>query len=341
MLVIDDSKTARLNIRYILESAGYNILEAVNGKEGLDIIRNSVIDLITLDVEMPDLNGYEVCRIIREDDATFTIPVIMITSKKGSEEIKKGFKAGISDYLVKPYRADDLLEKVNNYFTLKEASRQGNIAIIEDSKTDLYIAVYAANMCKLNYSIFTKGSDFLVSKEKFDLILLDIYLPDINGLELIKKIEMIPEYRDTPIIVISGDESVETIVKSYLLGIDDYMVKPFDAKILGAKLSALFRSIRYQAVLQESRIREGRIKLLNELYVALAHNLNNILSSLTLNVNYLESVYTEEKGKERFTYVYKDIDRIKNILEKLEEIKTSGEIPLEKYIDNLDMVKLE
>jgi len=341
ILVIDDSKTARLNIRYILENEGYSIVEAENGEIGLKIAGGKEVDLITLDVEMPGMNGYEVCAALRANESTSNIPVIMITSKKETEEIKRGFRAGISDYLVKPYKEKDLKDKVNNYFKFSESAKQGNIAIVEDSRTDIYIATYSAKMCKLNYSIFTSGEDFLKSSEEFDLILLDIYLPDINGLELVRKIQQTGKHSDTPILIISADESTETIVKSYLMGVDDYIVKPFDSKILSAKLSSLFRSAKYQEIIQENKYREGRIKLFNEMNIALAHNLNNILSSLTLNINYLETLCTAKKGKERFNYIYKDIDRIKNILEKLEKIKKSGEIPLEKYIDDLDMVKLE
>ena len=267
VLVIDDSKTARLNIRYILENEGYTILEAGNGEEGLRKATENMVDLITLDVEMPGMNGYEVCTALRENEPTSNIPVIMITSKKETEEIKRGFRAGISDYLVKPYKEKDLVQKVNNYFKVNESAKLGNIAIIEDSKTDIYIATYSAKICKLNYSIFTTGRDFLASNEKFDLILLDIYLPDINGLELVKKMQGLEKYNNTAIIIISADESSETIVKSYLMGIDDYIVKPFDSKILSAKISSLFRSAKYQEVIQESRYNEGRIKLFNELNI--------------------------------------------------------------------------
>ena len=102
ILVIDDEETQRLITRDTLEQEGFKVEEASNGEDGLKIIRKARPDLILLDVMMPGIDGFEVCRQIRADQDICNTPIIIVTGREGVEDIQKGFAEGASDFLTKP-----------------------------------------------------------------------------------------------------------------------------------------------------------------------------------------------------------------------------------------------
>jgi signal transduction histidine kinase len=102
ILVIDDEETQRLLTRDCLEEDGFKVEEASNGKDGLDRIRALRPDLVLLDVMMPGMDGFEVCQQVRADPEIGHTPVIIVTGREQTEDVKKGFSAGATDFLAKP-----------------------------------------------------------------------------------------------------------------------------------------------------------------------------------------------------------------------------------------------
>ncbi len=115
ILVIDDSKTEQLVISKTLSEAGHDTLSAFDGEEGLQKIGSYRPDLVILDVIMPGKNGFEVCRTIKRDEQNKAIPVIMLTLKSQESDKFWGLKQGADEYLVKPFKPEDLLKTVSKY----------------------------------------------------------------------------------------------------------------------------------------------------------------------------------------------------------------------------------
>ena len=117
ILIIDDMKQIRDILWFSLKKEGYRPVLADTPHNGLDILLHGdqKIDLIILDVMMPKMNGFQVLEIIRAHKGDIAnIPVIMLTAKAQKEDVVKGLKSGASDYVVKPYRFEDLLVKIRN-----------------------------------------------------------------------------------------------------------------------------------------------------------------------------------------------------------------------------------
>ena len=112
ILVIEDEPAMRNNLRDILELENFRCLTAVNGREGVDVARREVPDLILCDVMMPELDGYGALTALREDPATARIPFIFLTAKGERSDVRAGMNLGADDYLVKPTHVDDLLEAI-------------------------------------------------------------------------------------------------------------------------------------------------------------------------------------------------------------------------------------
>lgn|SRR3712207_2300789 len=112
VLVADDEKDIRRLVVFTLERAGFEILEAADGQEALQIATETHPDLILLDVMMPYINGYEVCRQLRAIPEMKNTPVLFLSAKAQNYEIGEGLEAGGTDYLVKPFIPRELAAKV-------------------------------------------------------------------------------------------------------------------------------------------------------------------------------------------------------------------------------------
>ena len=112
ILVVDDETVLVETIAYNLEQAGYQVMTAIDGASALDIARNERLDLIVLDVMLPEMDGFEVCRLLRREKNTETTPIMMLTAK--GEEIDKvvGLEVGADDYVTKPFGRRELLARV-------------------------------------------------------------------------------------------------------------------------------------------------------------------------------------------------------------------------------------
>jgi two-component system, chemotaxis family, chemotaxis protein CheY len=110
VLVIEDGITMRMFYRDILEAAGFEVEEAINGLEGVERAMAEVFDLLVVDINMPKMDGYQVIRAIREDESLWRLPVITISTEDKEQDALKAYDAGANFYLVKPVRPKDLEE---------------------------------------------------------------------------------------------------------------------------------------------------------------------------------------------------------------------------------------
>ncbi len=124
ILLIDDNP---INIRVaakILRTRQYNISFSLSGREGLQKAQSVDFDLILLDIMMPEMDGYEVCRILKNDSRTRNVPVIFLTAKTEPENVVKAFELGGADYVTKPFNGKELLSRVETHIRLKQWSEE-------------------------------------------------------------------------------------------------------------------------------------------------------------------------------------------------------------------------
>jgi CheY-like chemotaxis protein len=113
ILIAEDERDIRDLIAFTLQFAGHEVITTSNGEEALQAVRAQKPQLVLLDVRMPRLTGYEVCKEIKADPQTQAIPVIFLSAKGQEAEIRSGLEAGAEQYLLKPFAPDQLIEQVN------------------------------------------------------------------------------------------------------------------------------------------------------------------------------------------------------------------------------------
>ncbi|MBN1197836.1 MAG: hybrid sensor histidine kinase/response regulator [Bacteroidales bacterium] len=137
VLIVDDNDSNIATIKGLLKFEGYTILTATNGTMALELAESAVPDLILLDVKMPGMDGFEVCRRLKSSKETYQIPIIFLTVLSQTSDIVKGLEIGAEDYVSKPFKPAELLARVRVHLQLKEAKdelRRNNLEL--EAKND-------------------------------------------------------------------------------------------------------------------------------------------------------------------------------------------------------------
>ena len=143
ILIVEDEPQINRLIELVLQSDGfYKMKKAFDGKEALELIKSDKPNLILMDVMLPELDGFELCKIIKHDDNLNSIPIIMLTAKKMEEDILKGFENGAIDYISKPFSNKILLARIkahllNSNFTNNE--KQYKDVVLDDNQKSVKV----------------------------------------------------------------------------------------------------------------------------------------------------------------------------------------------------------
>lgn len=117
VLIVDDEPMARTLLRLMLVRAGFEVLEAENGFEALDKVKQKQPELVLLDVMMPGIDGFSVCEALRKDPLTVDLPIIMLSAKTDLESVNRGLRLGANKYLTKPISTEELTRQVRDVLT--------------------------------------------------------------------------------------------------------------------------------------------------------------------------------------------------------------------------------
>ena len=243
IIYVDDVSTSLLTLKRRL--AGYHEVYPAESAEMLfNALEKITPDIILLDINMPQHDGYEIIRELKDDERYENIPVVFITSHHDRESVIKGLSFGAVDYIVKPFETMALIECIERHVTESRAGKgkadddRPHILAVDDVIGELKIIKAALHA---NYKVHTISRpdsvlDFLKIR-RIDLIILDYLMPVYNGFELIGMIHENPEYKDTPIIMLTSAGTVDQVREAISLGACDFIVKPFKESELVEKVS--------------------------------------------------------------------------------------------------------
>ena len=280
VLVVDDVLPNVKLLEAKLSREYFDVLTAMSGPEALELVATETPDIILLDVMMPEMDGFEVCRRLKSDPKTMHIPVVMVTALSDTSDRVQGLEAGADDFLTKPVNDIALFARVKSLVRLKmmmdelrlremtsnsfgmadTASNQitadnGHILAIEDRE------IYARNIEKTLSEHHTV--DMVASADEgleraraggLDLIIVSLNLRDSDGLRLCTQFRSMEETRQAPLLILVEDtsEEMERLVKALDLGVNDYLIRPVDQNELRARCSTQIRRKRYEDHLRAS-----------------------------------------------------------------------------------------
>jgi signal transduction histidine kinase/DNA-binding response OmpR family regulator len=282
ILIIEDDPVSRNILKNIFVNEGYQVLEEDDGTRGLETALSVLPDLICLDIILPGLSGYEVCRSIRADDAGADIPILMITALSKREDIVKGLRTGATDYLTKPFSQVEVLARVKVNLQQKVAlgdllERTEQFALACDvletttSSLDLKQVLFSlvtktaelldGDRCSIIAVEGSWGDDSRIPKGRLLVSHDDPNVPELT-IDLVKYPEILKSFRTGDVVVVEDvftDPLMEE-VKDALAGMPfrSVMSVPlaFRGEILGAML---LRTTRTETGFSEEEITMTRI----------------------------------------------------------------------------------
>ena len=266
ILIIDDEIVSLKTTENILNQK-YDVITASNGLQGLEILKSQKIDMLLLDLLMPGMDGTEVLRRIREDAELSALPVIVITSSDYQGDLLEVKRLGISDLIHKPIFPAKLLTCVKNYMPRKEKCQ---ILVVDDEPIN---QILTKKILSDTYDVdcVSSGMDALnrVQTKIPDLILLDLHMPEMDGLEVLAQLKQNPELSEIPIIFLTADDDPKTEIDIFQKGAMDFIRKPFIPEIVRYRIGRILELYRLQNSLQEEvdkkteQIRESNARVLN------------------------------------------------------------------------------
>ncbi len=248
ILIVEDSHTQSECLKHLLIKAGYTVRTAKDGTEGLTMIQEQKPALVISDIVMPVMDGYTLCREIKQHNEFKNIPVILLTQLHNIEDIIRGLSVGADEYITKPYLEEELLFKVETFFKDPDKERATReILIVEDSPTQAELLECTLTNRGYKITIARDGIEALevVRKRKPALIISDIIMPRMDGHELCYEIKRDETIKDIPILFLTCLTKPEDVIRSLNTRIDGYVTKPYDENFLLTKIESLLKQPNY------------------------------------------------------------------------------------------------
>jgi CheY-like chemotaxis protein len=207
VLIIEDDATFGRILLGLARDRGFKGLMARSGAEGLSLARQFVPDAITLDIGLPDVDGWSLLDQLKRDPATKSIPVHVIS---GEEQWQRALDSGAFAHLKKPASEDALTQAFDNLLGFADSSSR-NVLVVEDDVTQLSAMASLIESGEVSVTAVSTGAQALgaLDRARFDCVIVDLGLPDMDGVRLIEQIKQHPAHVRVPVIVYTGRELSE------------------------------------------------------------------------------------------------------------------------------------
>ena len=282
VLIVEDSGTNRLILRARLAQSYYDVIEAENGEQALELARSDDPDIILLDVMMPGIDGFETCRRLKADPLTLHIPVVMLTALDKQSDKVQGLEAGADDFLSKPFEEVALMSRVASLTRMKmmvdelalrgqsgtgisteemlQTSRattfpDSNLLIVSESLSDarrMRQVIDAEIGCNQEIVGSADEANAVIEFMNFDAIILDDSLCEMDALRFGSMIRARPETRQAATLLMISGNNIELATKALEVGFNDYIASPVDLVELTARLRSQLRRKHYADKLREN-----------------------------------------------------------------------------------------
>lgn len=319
VLVVDDSSTIRTIIQRELANVGYEVLAAENGMEALAMIEwmTDLPDIITLDIDMPIMGGFEVCERLRagkdspseRKQLAAQVPIIFVSANDNLENRERGYQLEVIDFISKPFSPGDITQAIDRVLNPKEQFPGMRALVVDDAASVRRIIRSNLNRSGVEVVEAADGHEALALIEgedgHFDIVIIDNLMPKMNGDELCRRLSKNARMEQVPKFFISSLNDKESILAFFKAGASDYLKKPFIAEELHARIETHLRVRKYvnqleilNKQLEEQASHDGLTGLFNRRYFqeaserifSEAHRYKQDLSCIMLDLDYFKKV---------------------------------------------------
>jgi len=333
VLVVDDILPNVKLLEAKLSSEYYDVLTATNGPDALEKVASQSPDIVLLDVMMPGMDGFEVCKRIKSNPATAHIPVVIVTALTDSSDRIKGLEAGADDFLSKPLNDTALMSRVRSLVRLKmtvdewrvrentasqlgvvdtaanamnEPVEHARILVIEDQSYESKKFIETLKVDDDIVIIAETGVDAMakVNQSEYDLMAVSLNLKNEDGLRLCSHLRSSEKTRSVPILMIANEEDMPRIAHGLEIGAHDYILRPVDRNELLARIRTQIRRKRFQ-----ERLRSN-FEL--SLSMALTDPLTGLYNRRYFEVHLQKLLQKNEASKKSMAILMLDVDHFRS-----------------------------
>jgi two-component system cell cycle response regulator len=279
ILVVDDIPSNVKLLEARLSAEYFDVVTATSGSEALAICERAECDVVLLDVMMPDMDGFEVCRQLKSNPKTHPIPVVMVTALDQPSDRVTGLEAGADDFLTKPVSDVALIARVRSLSRLKLITDQlrmravtsrdigigspereaiadtgegGRVLMVDDRAAS---AERISAMLSTSHMVEVEADPgkalFRTAQGNFDLVMVSLSLADFDGLRLCSQIRSLDRTRNVPILAITEADDNTRLARGLEIGVNDYLSRPIDKNELLARTRTQIRKKRYTERLRD------------------------------------------------------------------------------------------
>jgi two-component system, cell cycle response regulator len=355
VLIVEDTETIRLLIRNRLANAYYHVIEASSGEDAIRLAATESPDLVLLDVMLPGIDGFEVCRRLKESPATTHVPVVIVTALDNRADRVKGLEMGADDFLSKPFDELALLSRVASLTRMKmmvdelllrgetaaraSIERENEIVrakLFPDSQALVVsTSVTSANQmrmalgdeigCRVETANSAEEAIALVDRNVFDAVLIGHELGTADPLRLGSRVRSRPETRQTAtLLVVEGNDSA-LAAKALEIGFNDYISAPVDMVELIARVRLQLRRKRYADQLREN--------MRNSVVEAQTDPLTGVYNRRYADMHLEAMIERCQRRASHLTVMMLDLDRFKRIND--EHGHAAGDMVLSEFTRRL------
>ena len=280
VLVVDDIPANVKLLEARLSAEYFDVVTAMSGKEALAICERAECDLVLLDVMMPDMDGFEVCRRLKSNPATHHIPVVMVTALDQPSDRVRGLEAGADDFLSKPISDLALIARVRSLSRLKmvtdelrmravtsrdigiespereavaDTGRGGRVLIVDD-RPGSHERIAAVLSAEHTVEVETDPNEalFRAAEGNYDLLIVSLDLANFDALRLCSQVRSLDRTRNLPILAVTEPDNNARMVRGLEIGVNDYLLRPIDKNELLARARSQVRKRRYAERLRDN-----------------------------------------------------------------------------------------
>ncbi len=311
VLVVDPLENMRVTISGMLFDLGFTeILQAKDGIEADNLLRSRKINMVISEYHLPKLDGIKLLRKVRLDKKLANIPFVMVSATIEQSEVVRAIRFGVSEYVVKPFSINMLHQRLKSAVenpikaafalqgTKKSQTTTGDkvkqkrtLLIVDDVVDNIQII---SDSLRENYKVkaATSGAKAIklcLSESPPDLVLLDIMMPDIDGIEVCKRLKKSPVTQHIPIIFITSLTQTENVVEGLNVGAVDYITKPINPQILKARVDTHCKLLlANQSIREQVDTMIENVHLRDEFDLIFQNDLRTPLSELNAAVDTVE-----------------------------------------------------
>src|SRR6202158_4030322 len=280
VLVVDDVPANVKLMEARLSAEYFDVITALSGQDAIAVCERAECDIVLLDVMMPDMDGFEVCRRLKANPSTHHLPVVMVTALDQTSDRVRGLEAGADDFLTQPASHIALVARVRSLVRLKmmtdelrmravtsreigienpareaiaDTGRGGRILVVEDRKGSYErLQAMLADDHEVEVEADPSEALFRVADGGHDLIVVSLGLENFDGLRLCSQVRSLERTRNLPILAIAEAEDNARLMRGLEIGINDYLIRPIDKNELMARVRTQIRKKRYTERLRDN-----------------------------------------------------------------------------------------